>query len=458
MSDYWEKRAAWDMYERMADAEDTADLVARIYRSASAQIVFSAQDIFEKYMTKHKLSKAEAWRFLNSIQDKDSIQKLLLEIKNKDSGKNKQELLKELEAPAYRARIERLQRLLQQVDTVMQNVYQQEQRFDTSFFEQLAENAYYRTIYNTQRKTGLGFSFSHVDQKQIERALRMNWSGKHYSKRIWKNTDDLAKTIKDELLVSLLTGRTDRETAAVITEKFGGGAIAARRLIRTESCFFASELTAQAYKECGIKKYRYVATLDLRTSKICRELDGEVFLVSERQAGKNYPPMHPWCRSTTISDIDDETLSRMTRAAYNPETGRTEKVPANMTYDEWYQKYVKGNTEDRVGAKSIAKTIDSGIIKKNKDKLKMNLQLFAESDIKNQESGSLKRAIRKYEKRIKEHESYLENPKAHCSDWDDKMTCEQEGLKRHWKKEIRNFNQAIQDRIDELKERGDYNG
>ena len=345
MSDYWEKRAAWDMYERMADAEDNADLVARIYRSASAQIVFSAQDIFEKYMTKHKLSKAEAWRFLNSFQDKDSIQKLLLEIKNKDSGKNKQELLKELEAPAYRARIERLQRLLQQVDTVMQNVYQQEQRFDTSFFEQLAENAYYRTIYNTQRKTGLGFSFSHVDQKQIERALRMNWSGKHYSKRIWKNTDDLAKTIKDELLVSLLTGRTDRETAAVITEKFGGGAIKARRLIRTESCFFSGELTAQAYEECGIKKYRYVATLDLRTSKICRELDGKVFLVPQRQAGKNYPPMHPWCRSTTISDIDDETLSRMTRAAYNPETGRTEKVPANMTYDEWYQKYVKGNTK-----------------------------------------------------------------------------------------------------------------
>lgn len=352
MSDYWEKRAAWDMYERMADAEDTADLVARIYRSASAQIVFLAQDIFEKYMTKHKLSKAEAWRFLNSIQDKDSIQKLLLELKNKDSGENKQELLKELEAPAYRARIERLQGLLQKVDTVMENVYQQEQQFDTSFFEQLAENAYYRTIYNTQRKTGLGFSFSHVDQKQIDRALRMNWSGKHYSKRIWKNTDDLAKTVKDELLVSLLTGRTDRETAAVITEKFGGGAIKARRLIRTESCFFFGELTAQAYEECGIKKYRYVATLDLRTSKICRELDGEVFLVSERQAGKNYPPMHPWCRSTTISAIDDEALSKMTRAAYNPETGRTEKVPANMTYDEWYQKYVKGNPKAEVQEKA----------------------------------------------------------------------------------------------------------
>ena len=99
-SDYWRKREAWDMYERMADAEDRADLVARIYRAASAQIVFSAQDIFEKYATKHKLSKAEAWKLLNSIKDKDSINKLIRELKNKDSGENKQELIKELEAPA----------------------------------------------------------------------------------------------------------------------------------------------------------------------------------------------------------------------------------------------------------------------------------------------------------------------------------------------------------------------
>ena len=32
----------------------------------------------------------------------------------------------------------------------------------------------------------------------------------------------------------------------------------------------------------------------------------------------------------------------------------------------------------------------------------------------------------------------------------------QEGLKRHWNKEIRNFKQSIQNRIDELKSRGDY--
>ena len=106
--------------------------------------------------------------------------------------------------------------------------------------------------------------------------------------------------------------------------------------------------------------------------------------------------------------------------------------------------------------KSIAKSLKSGIIKEKGSTLKMDLQFFAESDIKNQESGSLKRAIRKYEKRIKEHEDYLDHPEAHCLDWNEKNKWEQEGLKKHWKKEIRNFHQSIQDRIDELKVRGDY--
>lgn len=105
---------------------------------------------------------------------------------------------------------------------------------------------------------------------------------------------------------------------------------------------------------------------------------------------------------------------------------------------------------------SIEKSIDSGIMKDNKGTLKMKLQFFAEEDIYRQESGSLKRAIRKYEKRVREHEDYLREPKKHCADWDEKSIEEQDGLRRHWNKEIRNFKRAIKDREDELKKRGDY--
>ena len=350
---YWENRAAWDMYHRMEDAEQTADLLAKVYRNASMLITNKAKDIFEKYMTKHGLSETQAWNLLNTMQDQTSMEELLNALRNKDSDKTRQELLRELEAPAYRVRIERLQNLLQQVDTVMQEVYRQEQLFDTSFFQNLCKDTYYRSIYNIQKQTGLGFSFSNISQKQIGQVLSMNWSGSHYSQRIWKNTQELSKTLKQELLVSLLTGRTDRETSEVIMNRCGAGAMQARRLVRTESCFLSGELTARSYEECGIEEYRYLATLDLRTSKICRELDGKIFSLKERRPGKNYPPMHPWCRSTTISVIDEEILRNMKRNAYNPEKGRTETVPANMTYAQWYEKYVKGNTKAETEEKAL---------------------------------------------------------------------------------------------------------
>lgn len=350
---YWENRAAWDMYHRMEDAEQTADLLAKVYRNSSMLLTHKAKDIFEKYMTKHGLSETQAWNLLNTMQDQTSLEELLNALRNKDSDKSKQELLRELEAPAYRVRIERLQDLLQQVDRVMQEVYQQEQLFDTSFFQNLSEATYYRSIYNIQKQTGIGFSFSNISQKQIKQVLSMNWSGRHYSQRIWKNTQELSRTLKQELLVSLLTGRTDRETSEVIMNRCGAGAMQARRLVRTESCFLSGELTARSYEECGIEKYRYLATLDLRTSKICRELDGKIFSMKDRKAGKNYPPMHPWCRSTTISVIDEDELRNMKRRAYNPKTGRTETVPANMTYDQWHKKYVKGNAQAEAEEKSV---------------------------------------------------------------------------------------------------------
>lgn len=133
------------------------------------------------------------------------------------------------------------------------------------------------------------------------------------------------------------------------------------------------------------------------------------------------------------------------------------EIPGKYGRDFTYSQQVLNITNKYFG-KSVAKSGLGGIIKENgKETLKMNLQLFAESDIYKQESGSLKRAIHKFEKRIDEHKSYIAEPERHCSDWSEKSIVQQEGLKKHWEKEIRNFNQSIADRVDELRRRGDYN-
>lgn len=338
--EYWQDRAAWRMYEAMERAEGKADDIAKVYLQSSKYLQLQMEGIFEKYKTEHKLSDAEARRLMESMSSAD-IQEVLQKLKNGESDRSKKELLAELEAPAYRSRILRLAELQEQIDTVMQDIYHQEQQISTAFYESLAREAYYQSMFEMQQQTGLAFSFAHISNQQISRVLSMNWSGKHYSSRIWSNTRKLAQTLKEEMLVSLLTGRTDRETAEAISARFASGAMQARRLVRTESCFVSGELTARSYEECGIEEYRFLATLDLRTSEICRSLDNKKFPVSERQPGKNYPPMHPWCRSTTIAVITGEDLSRLTRSAYNPAKGRIEKVSASMNYEDWYKKYVE---------------------------------------------------------------------------------------------------------------------
>jgi SPP1 gp7 family putative phage head morphogenesis protein len=352
-SDYWERRQVQDAFNVFQKAEDTADQISKLYLKASRYLSLEADEIFEKYMTKHGLSEAEARRLINTLQDRTSLDELLQKIRNGDRDQSKKELLSQLEAPAYQARLERLRQIQNQLDLVMKNVYQQERSFSTSFYTDLANESYYRTIYNIQQRADAAFSFGHVSAKVIDQVINSRWSGKNYSERIWGNTQTLAQNLKEELLINLVTGRTNREASRIIANKFGQGASNARRLVRTESNYVTTEMNFKAYEECGIEEYQYLATLDLRTSLICRNLDGKIFLVKERQIGKNCPPMHPWCRSTTISVVDRSLIDKMQRSAIDPSTGKQIKVPRSMTYWEWYNKYVKGKPVVELEEKKI---------------------------------------------------------------------------------------------------------
>ena len=60
--EYWEKRKAYQMHKYMDEAEKTVDELYKLYKRASYDIQKKAGKIFEKYRSKHHLSKAEAER------------------------------------------------------------------------------------------------------------------------------------------------------------------------------------------------------------------------------------------------------------------------------------------------------------------------------------------------------------------------------------------------------------
>lgn len=86
----------------------------------------------------------------------------------------------------------------------------------------------------------------------------------------------------------------------------------------------------------------------------------------------------------------------------------------------------------------------------------MNLQLFAEKNIPKQSSASLKKGIRSYQNVIDTHNAKIANPEKFYPEWNTLDPIEQAGSIRHWNKEIRNAQQSMNDRIEELKKRGDY--
>lgn len=83
-----------------------------------------------------------------------------------------------------------------------------------------------------------------------------------------------------------------------------------------------------------------------------------------------------------------------------------------------------------------------------------SLQLFFEKDLANQSDKSLRKGIRNLEKVIQQHEEYLQNPLPHCPDWNEYTEKRKQGLKKHWEKEISNAKKSIENRKNELKNRG----
>jgi len=55
--------------------------------------------------------------------------------------------------------------------------------------------------------------------------------------------------------------------------------------------------------------------------------------------GKNYPPIHPNDRCTTVAEFDDDTMEGLQRRARD-ENGKTIYVDSKMKYKDWYSKYV----------------------------------------------------------------------------------------------------------------------
>ena len=310
--DYWQERQV----KREAKAFTTIQDVEKEYKialeKAKQNINKELSRIGTTYMKDNNLSYHEALKLLKGDEYqvwKKDLHEYMAEYNKllKTAPLEAKKLYLEIETLAARSRLSHLDSLKAQVDMEMVKLI-----FGV---EDSAKNAltsvYKDTFIEVTKDLGIN---AIVSRDKIKTVLDRPWSGSNFSQRIWSNADKLAQTVKQEIVNGMIQGINLQTMTKRVSERFETAKKNdVERLLRTEVNYTLNQATLDGYKEAGIEKYEFSATLDSRTSQICSELNGEIFEIKKIAVGLNYPPMHPRCRSTTIPIIDYESLIKQGR-------------------------------------------------------------------------------------------------------------------------------------------------
>ncbi len=310
--DYWEERQV----KREAKAFTTIQDIEKEYKialeKAKQNINKELSRIGTTYMKDNNLSYHDALKLLKGDEYKvwkKDLHDYLKEYNKllKTAPLEAKKLYLEIETLSARSRLSHLDSLKAQVYMEMVKLI-----FGVEDSAKNALTSVYRDTFIEVTKD-LGIN-AIVSRDKIKTVLDRPWSGANFSQRIWSNTDKLAQTVKQEIVNGMIQGINLQTMTKRVSERFETAKKNdVERLLRTEVNYTLNQATLDGYKEAGIEKYEFSATLDSRTSQICSELHGEIFEIKKIAVGLNYPPMHPRCRSTTIPIVDYENLIKQGR-------------------------------------------------------------------------------------------------------------------------------------------------
>ena len=341
--DYWIKRADARMAEAHKGSDVTIQKIQKAYQESVDQLNKDIDRLFYRFVGENGLSEEQARELLNEQLTSSEVQKIRNRIALIEDEDIRKQLEQKLKSTITRARISRLEALKEDIYIQTSRMADAELRLSSERYFSVVEDEFLHNVFDIQQYLGFGFSFSKIPVNVIQEILKDDWSGKHYSKRIWENSLTTGKrieeTVEELLLKGMMLGTNSRKMAAELNKHTNTRMYACERLIRTETTYFVTMADVEAAKRRGTQKLKFLATLDNRTSNQCQEADGKIIPVAEAVPGKNVPPLHPFCRSVVIELI--KGLMHNRRIARDPATGKTYYVPADMTYKEWWAKYVQ---------------------------------------------------------------------------------------------------------------------
>lgn len=368
---YWEERQSLNYISGEKEIVSFYKELEKAFIQAKREIESVINDFYIRYADNNGVSYAKAQKLLEKQEIgelKDYIKQVYASMGTRDVNViNK----------SIKSRITRYEALEKQIQSILDNLYDiQYKDSGINKLKEVYENSYYNTWYNIDVYNGFHKEFAQVDVRTIEELIKYPFNGASYSDRIWKQKEHMITKLKENITTMLVQGKNPKTLSADFAKIFKTKEFEAYRLLHTESSFIIEQGTLAAYKEDGVKEYQILATLDMKTSDICREQDSKVYEIDKYVTGDTAPPFHQFCRTTTVPYYGED---EGTRVARNPLSNKKMEVPASMSYNEWHNKYVKNNPEASLEKK---KQNNRNIDKKQYEKYKEVLEKESPKSLK----------------------------------------------------------------------------
>lgn len=358
-SDYWINRFGQLESVTNKDAMEAYRDVEEIYQKAQIELEDKINNWYQRFATNNQISMAEARKLLTTGEMKELKWSVEEYIKHGKENSISGQWAKELENASARFHVSRLEALKLQTQQSIEALYGNQLDIVDSAMRKAYSQRYYRTAFEFQKGFGVGFAVDRLDENTLSNIINKPWAvdGYNFSKRIWTNKEKLIGELHSSLTRNIITGADPAKAIKEIKSKMGVSSNAVGRLIMTESAYFGSVAQKDMLNNLDVEKYEIVATLDSKTSEICRSLDGKVFDMKDYQAGVTAPPFHPYCRTTTAPYFDDwEELGVERERVARNDKGKNYFVDGNMTYKEWEAKIKKSNNQEH-GGNSLDKPV-----------------------------------------------------------------------------------------------------
>lgn len=342
-SDYWKKR--FEQLEQLSNYSATKynKEVEKSFNRAIATIESDIEKWYNRLALNNDVSLLRAKELLNSKELKEFKWTVEEYIKYGEKNAITQEWAKELENASARSHIERLEAIKLQMQNQVEVAYGNLDDGLGTTLGTIYKDSFYHTANEIQNGLNVASSMAVIDEDKIQKAIKKPWGAdnKNFSSRLWGNKQKLISTLNTNLTQSIIRGEDPSKAIKQITKVLGTSKSNVSRLVMTESAFISSTAQKNCFSKLNVEKYEIVATLDTKTSDICRELDGKVFDMKDYQPGVTAPPFHCYCRTCTAPWFDDE-FTKGEERAYRDADGKTQYVE-DMDYDEWYKKYVSND-------------------------------------------------------------------------------------------------------------------